>query len=91
MLIAKSKPHIINDVVRIKLPVIRDDDEDINNLFKNKNKRCREEDITVENNNLLNIGDKDNHSSSSSSSIILTSHLERDFLILIQNLKMNLI
>jgi hypothetical protein len=82
MLIAKSKPHVINDDVRKKLTVIRDDiAEDINNLFKSKNKRHREEDtIIIENNNLLNMRDKDNQlsssssPSSSSSSIILTSH-----------------
>jgi hypothetical protein len=98
MIFAKSKPHVINDDVSKKLTIIRDNVvEDINNLFKNKNKRRREEDIIIENNNKLNMRDKDNNSSSSSSSssslssIILTSHSKRDFLMLIQNLKMNLI
>jgi hypothetical protein len=65
MLIAKSKPHVINDDVSKKLAVIRDDvAEDINNLFKNKTKKHREEDIIIiENNNLLNMKDKDNNSS----------------------------
>jgi hypothetical protein len=61
MLIAKTKPHVINDDVRRKLQVIRDDvGEDINNLFKNKNKRRREEDIIIENNNKLNMRDNNN-------------------------------
>jgi hypothetical protein len=67
-IVNKMKPFIIKDNVRRKLPVIRDDvTENINNLFKSKNKRLREEDIIVENNNLLNIRDRDNNSSSSSS------------------------